>query len=177
MTPPSDNEPAETGHVGRAIRSAMIWNIATMAFGQIAIASVFLLLAGRIDPITFGTFALAAVLTDLFYNLGSSSSVDGIVQQQDYTRRTLSTVTWSAMAICILATIIFIACSHLYADAIGAPQVAPILEALSLTTLVLPFIIGPTAVMRQRMDFKGLAVLGMIASLTGSLAALAVAYS
>lgn len=177
MTPPSENGPVEAGHVGRAIRSAMVWNFATMAFGQIAIAAVFLLLAGRLDPITFGTFALAAVLTDLFYNLGTSSSVDGIVQHQDYSRRTLSTVTWSAMAMCIFVTIVFTGCASLYANALNAPQVTPILEALSLTTLMLPFIIGPTAIMRQRMDFKGLAVLGMIASLTGSLAALAAAYS
>lgn len=177
MTPPLDNGPAEAGHVGRAIRSAMVWNFATMAFGQIAIAAVFLLLAGRLDPIIFGTFALAAVLTDLFYNLGTSSSVDGIVQQQDYSRRTLSTVTWSAMAVCIFVTIVFTGSAGLYANAIQAPEVTPILEALSLTTLMLPFIIGPTAIMRQRMDFKGLAVLGMIAALTGSLAALAAAYS
>lgn len=177
MTASSDKGPAEPAHVGKAIRSAMIWNFATMAFGQIAIASVFLLLAGRLDPITFGTFALAAVLTDLFYNIGTSSSVDGIVQRQDYSRRTLSTITWAAMGICVVATLIFMGCANLYANAIGAPQVAPTLEVLSLTTLVLPFVIGPTAIMRQRMDFKGLAILGMISSLAGSLAALAVAYS
>lgn len=155
----------------------MIWNFATMAFGQIAIASVFLLLAGRIDPVTFGTFALAAVLTDVFFSLGTSSSVDAIVQQQDYSKRTLSTVTWVTLAFCVVATTLFMTCANWYANAIGTPQVAPILEALSLTTLMLPFCIGPTAIMRERMDFKGLAVLGMISSLAGSLAALAAAYS
>lgn len=177
MAMSSDNGPEEAGHVGRAIRSAMIWNFATMAFGQIAIASVFLLLAGKIDPITFGTFALAAVLTDVFYNLGTSSSVDAIVQHQDYSRRTLSTVTWATMGFSVIATGLFLSCANWYASAIGTPQVAGILEALSLTTLMLPFVIGPTAIMRERMDFKGLAVLGMISSLTGSLAALAAAYS
>lgn len=176
MTAPSNSEPPEAGHVGRAIRSAMIWNFATMAFGQIAIAYVFLLLAGRLDPMTFGIFALAAVLTDLFYTLGSSSSVDGIVQREDYSRRTLSTVTWTALGICIVVAILFTACSGLYAKAIGAPQVSPILEALSLTTLALPFVIGPMAMMRRKLDFKGLAILGMISSLVGSLAALIAAY-
>ncbi|RYZ11011.1 MAG: hypothetical protein EON61_10880 [Alphaproteobacteria bacterium] len=176
MTVPSNSGPPEPGHVGRAIRSAMIWNFATMAFGQIAIAYVFLLLAGRLDPMTFGIFALAAVLTDLFYTLGSSSSVDGVVQREDYSRRTLSTVTWTALGICIVVAILFTASSGLYANAIGAPQVAPILEALSLTTLALPFVIGPMAMMRQRLDFKGLAILGMISSLVGSFAALVAAY-
>lgn len=177
MNATSDNEPAGAGHVGKAIRSAVVWNFATMAFGQIAIASVFLLLAGKIDPVIFGTFALAAVLVDIFYNIGTSSSVDALVQQQDYSRRTLSTVTWAAMGFCIIAATIFMTCAGWYANAIGTPQVASILEILSLTTLMIPFVIGPMAIMRERLDFKGIAILGMISSLAGSLAALAVAYS
>ncbi len=177
MTAPPNSGPPERAHVGKAIRSAMIWNFATMAFGQIAIAYVFLLLAGRLDPVAFGIFALAAVLTDLFYTLGSSSAVDGIVQREDYSRRTLSTVTWTALAICIVVAIVFTGFSGVYATAIDAPQVAPVLEALSLTTLALPFVIGPMAIMRQKLDFKGLAILGMISALVGSLAALATAYS
>lgn len=177
MNAASDNEPAGAGHVGKAIRSAVVWNFATMAFGQVAIASVFLLLAGKIDPVIFGTFALAAVLIDIFYNIGTASSVDALVQQQDYSRRTLSTVTWAAMGFCAIAAIIFVSCAGWYANAVGAPQVAGILEILSLTTLMIPFVIGPMTIMRERLDFKGIAVLGMISSLTGSLAALAVAYS
>ena len=65
---------AQTAQVGSAIRGALIWNVATMAFAQIALAGIFLLLAARLDPLTFGTFALAAVVTDLVYMLGASSS-------------------------------------------------------------------------------------------------------
>lgn len=155
----------------------MIWNIVTMAFAQIALASIFLMLAARLNPTTFGIFALAAVMTDVFYSLGSSSAIDAIVQRQDYSRRTLSTVTWAALAISAIATAGFIVSSEFYASAIKVPQVDYILDALSLTTLMLPFVIAPTAVLRQRMDFKGLALLNMVASFAGGLAALGTAYT
>ncbi len=177
MTAASENGPAETAHVGKAIRSAVIWNFVTMAFGQVAIAFIFLLLASKIAPEMFGTFALAAVLTDLAFMIGTISAVDAIVQQKDTSPRTLSTVIWTMMGFCIIATVLMMAGANWYANAIGTPQVAPILEALSLTTLLMPFLIGPMAIMRERLDFKGLAVLGMISTLGGSVAALAVAYS
>lgn len=174
---PTAPDNARTPQVGSAIRAALIWNVVTMAFAQIALAGIFLLLAARLDPVTFGTFALAAVVTDVLYVLGSSSAVDAVVQQQDYRRRTLSTITWAMLALCSVATLIFFMVANVYATAVNAPQVAAILEVLSLTMLMLPFVVGPMAVMRQRMDFKGLALLGMISSFAGSLAALATSYT
>jgi len=168
---------AKEVQVGSAIRSALVWNIATMAFAQIALAGIFLLLAARLDPLTFGTFALATVVTDVFYTLGSSSAVDAAVQRQHYSRRSLSTITWAMLALCSLATLAFSLIAGLYAAAVRTPQVATILDVLSLTMMLLPFVVGPMAVMRQRLDFKGLAVLGMISSFVGSLAALLIAYS
>ncbi len=168
---------AQTAQVGSAIRGALIWNVATMAFAQIALAGIFLLLAARLDPLTFGTFALAAVVTDLVYMLGASSSVDAIVQRQDYSRRTLSTITWAMLGLCSVAMLVFFMIANVYAVTVKTPQVGAILEVLSLTMLMLPFVVGPMAVMRQRMDFKGLALLGMMSSFAGSLAALATAYT
>lgn len=168
---------AGTAEVGSAIRSTLVWNVITMAFAQIALAGIFLLLATRLDPVTFGTFALAAVVTDVLYTLGASSAVDAVVQRQDYTRRTLSTVAWAMLALCSVATLGFFMIANTYAAAVNTHQVGVILEFLSLSMLMLPFVVGPMAVMRQRMDFKGLALLGMISSFTGSLAALATAYT
>ncbi|MFT3723863.1 MAG: oligosaccharide flippase family protein [Hyphomonadaceae bacterium] len=177
MSQPTDKPADNVPHVGSAIRSAMVWNLVTMAFAQIALAAIFLLLTARLNPTTFGIFALAAVMTDLFYSLGSSSAVDAIVQRQDYSRNTLSTVTWTALVICVIVSVAFAVVAEYYAAAIKVPQVGSILEALSLTTLMLPFAIAPLAVMRQRMDFKGLALLNMIASFAGAVTALGVAYT
>lgn len=167
----------EAPSVDAAIRSAMIWNFVGVAFTQIGLAAVFILLASRLDPATFGVFALASVLTDVFYTLGVSSAVDAIVQRQDFSRRTLSSVTWAAAAICSAIALAIFGVAATYGSALGSSQVVTILEVLSLTTLMLPFAIGPTAEMRRRLDLKGLALINMTALLTGALAALATSYT
>lgn len=163
--------------VDAAIRSAIIWNFATIAFAQIVLAAIFLMLAARLEPATFGIFALASVMTDAFYLLATSAAVDAIVQRQDFSRRTLSTATWAAAGFCAVFAMAFFGAATVYADAIGSAEVAGVLKALSLTTLMLPFAIAPTAVMRQRLDMRGLALLNMAASVAGGLAGLATSFT
>ncbi|MDP3493932.1 MAG: oligosaccharide flippase family protein, partial [Hyphomonadaceae bacterium] len=81
------------------------------------------------------------------------------------------------LALCSVAALCFFMIAGLYATIVRTAQVSSILEMLSLTMLTLPFVVGPMAIMRQRLDFKGLALLGMISSFAGSLAALATAYT
>jgi len=173
----ADETSGAAPNVDAAIRSAIIWNFATIAFAQIVLAAIFLMLAARLEPATFGIFALASVMTDAFYLLGTSAAVDAIVQRQDFSRRTLSTVTWTAAGICAVFALAFFGVAALYASAIGSTEVAHVLEALSLTTLMLPFAIAPTAIMRQRLDMKGLALLNMAAAVAGGLAGLATSFT
>lgn len=163
--------------VDAAIRSAIVWNFATIAFAQIVLAAIFLMLAARLEPATFGIFALASVMTDAFYVLGLSAAVDAIVQRQDFSRRTLSTVTWISAGLCVVFALAFFNLAAMYANAIGSAEVAIVLEALSLTTLMLPFAVAPTAIMRQRLDMKGLALLNMAAAVIGGLAGLATSFT
>ena len=88
----------DTPRVEGAVRSAFIWNFVTLAFAQVVLAAIFLMLASRLDPATFGIFALASVITDVFYALGTAAAVDAIVQRQDFSRRTLSSITCSIRA-------------------------------------------------------------------------------
>jgi PST family polysaccharide transporter len=155
----------------------MLWNLASLAFGQIAMSAIFLVLAHRLEPVTFGHYALAAVLTETFFTLASTSAVSAVLQRQDFSRRTLSTVFWVALAVSAVAVALMLIGADLYAHAVGEPDVASVLEVLSLSTLIMPFAIGPTALMRQRLDFRGIALRGIIAALAGGLAALATAFS
>lgn len=172
-----DHLEREAPRVETAIRSALVWNFATLAFAQVILAAIFLLLATRLEPAIFGVFALASVITDIFYVLGTQASVDAIVQRQDFSRRTLSSITWAMAAICLAVTATLWCVAPIYAGAMGAPAVAGILEVLTLSTLLLPFAIAPMAIMRQRLDMRGLALLNMGASLLGGAAALITSFT
>lgn len=163
--------------LGSAVRSALVWNFVSTAFAQIALAAIFLLMAGKLTPEVFGLFALVSVLTDLFVMLGTTAGGDVIVQRQDFSRRTLSTVLWLMIAVSLPVAFVFVVGSGLYADAVSEPRVANLLQVMAATTLMFPFVVGPMAVLRQRMDFKGRSIVTMTSSFIGALAALATAYS
>ena len=163
--------------LGSAVRSAFVWNVLSSAFAQIALAGMFLLIAGRLTPELFGLFALAAVLTDVIASLITSASIDIVVQRQDFTRRSLSTMLWLTLSLGGVVSIAIVIASGAYAQAINVPEVAQLVQLLVVSILMAPFIIGPTAVMRQRLDFKGLSVINMASAFIGALAALATAYS
>lgn len=173
---PAPPKPATPG-MEAAVRSALAWNFATLVFAQIVLAAIFLLLASRLDPLTFGVFALASAMTDIFYSLSTQSSVDSIVQRQDFSRRSLSSITWAGLGICVVVAVGFGLLAPMYANAMNTPQVSGILQVLTLSTILVPFAIGPTAIMRQRLDLKGLALLNMAASLMGGLTALTFSFS
>lgn len=177
MQPSGPRSPQKGNALGRAIRSAFMWNVVSTGFAQIALAAIFLLIAGRLTPEVFGVFALAAVLTDLIAGLASSATTDIVVQRQDFTQRTLSTVLWLTLGCGALVATLIVVVSGAYADVVNAPEVASLLEMMAITILMVPFVIVPTAVMRQRLDFKGLSVVSMASSFVGALAALATAYS
>lgn len=170
---PQDASP----EVGSAVRSAMIWNLVSMAVSQLAQGGIFILLTQRLDPETFGLFAMAAAVTDLFYVLASTAAIDAVVQRQDFTKRTLSTAFWIMAAVTTPVCLLIVGAGELFAGAVGEPRVAPIFAALSLSLIPLPFSIAPYARMRQDLDFKGIALRGMLASFLGGLVALAIAFS
>jgi O-antigen/teichoic acid export membrane protein len=155
----------------------MIWNMASMVMTQVLQAWIFILMAGRLDPVVFGIFGLAAVFVDLFAGYGLNSFVDALVQRQDFRRQTLSTAFWSAAGIMSTVAIALMIGSTWIASGMGEPELAPVLGALSLTLMITPLMIGPFAVARQALDFKGLAIRNIAASMIGAVAALAVTFT
>ncbi|MBU6318221.1 MAG: oligosaccharide flippase family protein [Alphaproteobacteria bacterium] len=163
--------------VGTAVRSAMVWNLVSMAVSQLAQGGIFILLTQRLDPETFGLFAMAAAVTDLFYVLATTAAIDAVVQRQEFDRRTLSTAFWTMAAVTAPVCLVVAAAGSVFAGAVNEPRVAPIFAALSLSLVPLPFSIAPYARMRQNLDFKGIALRGMLASFLGGIVALTIAFT
>jgi O-antigen/teichoic acid export membrane protein len=155
----------------------MIWNLVSMAVSQLAQGGIFILLTQRLAPDVFGLFAMAVVVTDLFYVLASTAAIDAVVQRQHFDKRTLSTAFWMVAAVTLPIMVIVVGGGGLFAGAVGEPAIAPIFAALALSLVPLPFSIGPYARMRQDLDYKGIAIRGMSASLIGGVCALVLAFT
>jgi O-antigen/teichoic acid export membrane protein len=155
----------------------MVWNMASMVATQIAQATIFVMTAGRLDPLIFGLFGFAAVFVDVFGQSGTNSFTDALVQRQDFRRKALSTAFWTALGVLGSAALVMVVASAWIAKALRQPDAGPVLIALALTLFINPFFIGPFAVARHNIDFKGIALRTVVASIGGALAGLATTFT
>ncbi len=161
--------------LGTAFRSAMFWNITNMTFNQVVTTVVFLFLTYKLSPEVFGLFALGVIFVDYFHFQARTSAVDSLIQGQDFSKSMLDTAFSAGFIVVLVVTALLMLGSSLFATAMEEPQLALILPALALTLLPMPFIVPPMAVLSNEMDFRGIAIRGIIAAIGGGLAAVFVA--
>ncbi len=171
---PGEND-SDTRLAG-AFRSAMFWNIANMATSQVFAVGLFVLLTYKLDPIVFGVYALGAVLVDYFNFQAQSAGVDAVVQEQDFSPRTLSSAFWMSMLLFAIAAGTIGLSGRILAQLMHEPGLETVLPALALSLLLVPFGIPPSAILLARHDFKGVALRGILCTLISGLAALATAF-
>ncbi len=161
--------------LGSAFRSAMFWNITNMTFNQVMTTVVFLFLTYKLSPEVFGLFALGVLFVDYFHYQARSSGVDALIQGQDFSKPTLDTSFNAGFLVILGVSIVLMLGAGLMAWALKEPQLAFILPALALTLLPMPFIVPAHAVLANEMDFRGIAMRGIAASIGGGAAAVIVA--
>ncbi|HPE47193.1 MAG TPA: oligosaccharide flippase family protein [Hyphomonas sp.] len=175
-TQPLEEQNASDKKLGGAFRSALFWNIANMASSQLISFGLFVFLTYALDPVVFGVFALGVLIVDYFTFQAQSSGIDALIQGQDFTKRGLSSAFWSAFIIFGLAALVIGLSGNFAALVMNEPRLAPVLPALALTLIPLPFAMPPSALLMSRHDFRGIAMRGILCAFLSGIAALAVAF-
>jgi PST family polysaccharide transporter len=168
---------AASPRIGTAVKRGYIWNLLNFAVSQGASLVIFVVLSRALTPATFGVFALAAVLVDLFAEGGRWSSTDAIVQRQSFSSTALSTAFFSLLGIGILLTAVCFAGAHWAAYLTGEAKLVSVLPALAATLLIVPGTAVMDALVLRHLDFRSQAIRSMIGIITGGAAGLAVAFS
>lgn len=144
---------------------------------QVMTLLIFLFMTNRLDPAEFGVFALALVFVEFVHREGRYSMIDTLVQKQRVDSAALSTAFWCAMLLLGALCAAVIAISPLAGKVFESEKLPPVLAALALTMLPIPFCIGPTARLSVKMDFRSLALRPVVAILVSSVVALIVVFS
>ena len=165
----SGNKPEST--LGQAFSSAISWNVAEMLVAQLVTVGLYFFLATQIPLEVFGVFFVAAILADFIYFQGRSSSVDAIMQTKDFSQENLSSAFWAMFGSVILLGLGICLVSPLFAWVQGNKAFLLFMPTIALTLLPLPLGVPAQAKLNHILDFKGLAVRGIIASLAGGIAA------
>lgn len=179
MTEVAEGSPrvAATPRIGTAVKRGYIWNLLNFAVSQGASLVIFVVLSRALSPATFGVFALAAVLVDLFAEGGRWSSTDAIIQKRNFTSTALSTAFFSLLGIGILLAGIFFAGANWAASLTGEPNLVFVLPPLAATLLIVPGTAVMDALVLRHLDFRSQAIRSMMGIIAGGTVGLAVAFS
>jgi O-antigen/teichoic acid export membrane protein len=155
----------------------VFWSVAQQ-WGMEAISFLtFIFLARLLTPEDFGLVALAAVFMHfikIFLDQGFGAA---IVQRTDIEREHLDTAFWTSILMGLSLTIISIAASGLVAGFFDEPSLAPILVGLSLGFFLGALGSIQNAILRREFAFKSLAARSLIATTTGSVVGVSMAFA
>jgi PST family polysaccharide transporter len=136
---------------------------------------VFTILANLLLPADFGLVALAAVFVafaQLFIDQGLG---DALVQRKTLTRNQIDTAFWVAVATALALTVVMFLAAQPLSVLLGQPDLAPVLQVLSLAILFAAFSTIQMDLLRRELAFKLLAVRSLAAATAGGVAGVAAA--
>jgi O-antigen/teichoic acid export membrane protein len=131
---------------------------------------VFLVLARLLQPEAFGLVALASAFTAFVQIFLDQGMAEAIVQRTDLEREHLDTAFWINMLTGSLLTFGGVLFSGLVGNLLGEPQLRPIAAWLSLSFLLIALRSTQQAILQRRLDFRGLALRTLVATLSGGIA-------
>ena len=136
--------------------------------------ALLVVLARLIEPAGFGAFAVATAIASLLTLLCRSGPAAWIVRSEA-AEPALRTPATLALLACLTASAALWTAADPIASLVGLPRAAPLLSFYALGLLLLPLDIVFGALLRRRLAFGRLAVIGIGAVASGGVVAVALA--
>ena len=171
---PSDHG-QEAGTLQRRVARGLTWTLIDTWGSQLLGLIVFVLLARLLDVDDFGLVALAAVFVAFAQLLVDQGLGDALIQRPSLTRSQIDTAFWVAVVTGVLLTLISIVLAGPIAVLLGQPGLAPIIQVLSLTFVMVALNSIQMALLRREMRFRSLAIRKLLAVGIGGVVGIAMA--
>jgi O-antigen/teichoic acid export membrane protein len=167
---------SESGGLHRRVARGLKWTLIDNWGSQIVALGIFLLLASLLQPVDFGLVALAAVFVQFAQIFVDQGLGDAIIQRKSLTRTQIDTAFWIAMGTGLALTIVGIVVAGPISTLVRQPALAPILQVLSISFVLVALSSIQLALLRREMQFRSLALRRLAALACGGVVGIAAAY-
>lgn len=157
------------------VLSGFIWKLASVGLSQVLNTVVFVALARLLAPKQLGIAAMAMVATAFVITYSNFGLGAALVQKPVITETDRSTVFWASTALGAIMAGICVAIAPLVAAFYHTPEVASLLEVLSLSFLFTGLGSTHRELQFRAMNFRVLEIRLMAAGLVGGVATLVLA--
>lgn len=171
--------PSDHGAPNRGLRASaargLTWTFAETWGRQLLNLGVFVVLARLLTPVDFGVVALASVFVALAQLVVDQGLGDALIQRREITRRHIDTAFWAAVVTGVLLTGAGLLLAGPIAALLDEPELAPILQVLSLTFVLGSFSSIQIALLRREFAFRSLAIRAIGAAAGGGVVGIVMA--
>jgi O-antigen/teichoic acid export membrane protein len=158
---------SEKGSVRRRAARGLTWTVVDTWGRQLLNFLIFIVLARLLTPADFGLVALATVFVAFAQLVVDQGLGDALIQRREVDREHIDTAFWVAVATGTLLTGVGVVIAIPLAAVLGEPDLAPILQVLSLTFLLSALSSIQIAILRRELAFRSLAVRSLVAACGG----------
>ncbi|MBB4235971.1 lipopolysaccharide biosynthesis protein [Rhizobium esperanzae] len=152
------------------------WNFIRLGYVNFAQFVFFVILARMLEPAQFGTFSVAAVMYQIVRMIAGAGLGEAIVRAPTVDSELLDTVFWGALAFSTIGAAALAALSIPYSMIIRAPEVVPLLQALSGVMIVGSLSVVHLSIKTREFGHKALALRTVITTTIGGVSGVAAAF-
>lgn len=156
--------------------TSILWMTLQRWITRLVALATLMVLTRLLKPEDFGLAAAATTLIPILYVLSDVGFSTYIVQAAKVNRRTLNTAFWFSLLCGVVLAGAVALSAPLLGAILGVPEVAPLIQVMALSVVIVAFTSVPIALMRRRMAFRTLAVIEVTSSLLAQGVALASAF-
>ncbi|MBT9317280.1 lipopolysaccharide biosynthesis protein [Leptothoe spongobia] len=159
----------------KAVRG-VIWSFVDKWGGKLSSSLIFLLLARLLGPEAFGLTALASLYMAFLSVFIGQGLTQALVQRENLEPEHLDTAFWMNFSVAVILTTISIFAADTIASIFQEPQLTPIIQFLSLNFLLEGLRGVQFSILSRNLAFKELAMRSLLATLTGGIVGLSMAF-
>ncbi len=153
----------------------MAWLTGVQVARQLLSVISVSILARRIPPAIYGLVGMAVLVTTLLETIRDVGTGTALIREREMPDELASTAFWLNCSTGVVVTMLVIALSWPAAYFFRAPQLARILQFLSISFFFGALGVVPTAVLNRAMDFRKVAVAQISGAICGTASAIAIA--
>ncbi|WP_369140388.1 lipopolysaccharide biosynthesis protein [Modestobacter versicolor] len=155
--------------------NSVFWVAADKWVNRLASLVVFAVIGRLLDPSDIGVAALAATFVALFQVFAEQGFSDALVQRKDLDREHPESAFWVSLGSSVLLAGVLVALAGPIAAALGAPELAPVLQVLCVTLPLAALSLTPAALLQRDFGFKRLTQRRVVSNLLGGVVGVVVA--
>lgn len=152
-----------------------IWNVLGSGGQQVFAFLIFIVLTRTLGAVEFGIMAMAAVFIDVLSLATRAGLTEVVVQRAKLSELDKNTAFWTSLLLGLVFTACLFAAAGPLAALLGVEGLKPILEWLSVLTLITALGTVHEGLLRKEFGFKVLALRSVVANCIGGIIAVVMA--